>query len=99
MWHPFRCMPLGIALALSISSAAVAQLQVNQQFVPQGPSPSQGPTMTVQSADAPPLEHVAGAMLCLAAVPLKGPSVRVDPEIGTFPACTVPLGASCLAPT
>lgn len=40
-----------IAAAIALPTAAVAQLQVNQNFLTQGPSPSFGPTFTVQSGD------------------------------------------------
>jgi len=51
-----------IAAAFALPTAAAAQLQVNQNFVTQGPAPSFGPTFTVQSGDAPPNGNVAGAV-------------------------------------
>ena len=51
-----------VAAALLVPSAGVAQLQVNQNFVTQGPAPSFGPLDIVQSGDAPPHGHVAGAV-------------------------------------
>jgi hypothetical protein len=40
-----------VAAAFALPTAAAAQLQVNQNFVTQGPSPSFGPLFTVQSGD------------------------------------------------
>ena len=52
-----------IAAAFVLPTAAAAQLQVNQNFVTQGPTPSFGPLFTVQSGDAAPLGgSVAGAV-------------------------------------
>jgi hypothetical protein len=51
-----------IAVAFALPSSAVAQLQTNQTFVPQGPAPSFGPTVVTQSGDAPPNGYVAGAV-------------------------------------
>jgi hypothetical protein len=51
-----------IAAAFALPTAATAQLQVNQNFVTQGPAPSFGPLDTVQSGDAPPNGNVAGAV-------------------------------------
>src|SRR5256885_4256483 len=50
------------AFVLAMPPAAVAQVQVNQNFLGQGPSPSFGPTSTVQSGDAPPNGNVTGAI-------------------------------------
>jgi hypothetical protein len=60
MFRPLRW--LVIATAFALPTASFAQLQVNQNFVTQGPSPSFGPTDTVQSGDAPPNGNVAGAI-------------------------------------
>src|SRR4051812_14752552 len=57
------------ALALAMPAAAVAQVQVNQNFLGQGPAPSFGPTSTVQSGDAPPNGHVTGAIETVIADP------------------------------
>src|SRR5262245_22581266 len=57
-----RLRSLVAAVALLLPTAAVSQVQVNQNFVTQGPSPSQRPTNTVQSGDAPPNGNVAGAV-------------------------------------
>jgi len=59
-----------IAAALALPTAATAQLQINQNFVTQGPAPSFGPTFTVQSGDAPPNGNVAGAVGPVVADPL-----------------------------
>src|SRR4051812_48286891 len=59
-WVPLRWVVVAVAIALP--TAAAAQLQVNQNFVGQGPAPSFGPINTVQSADAPPNGNVAGAV-------------------------------------
>jgi autotransporter-associated beta strand protein len=59
-WAPLRWVVVAVAIALP--TAAAAQLQVNQNFVGQGPAPSFGPINTVQSADAPPNGNVAGAV-------------------------------------
>jgi hypothetical protein len=60
VFRPLR--GLFIAAALALPTAAVAQLQVNQNFLTQGPAPSFGPADIVQSRDAPPHGHVAGAV-------------------------------------
>ena len=62
-----------IAAALLVSSAAVAQVQVNQTFIPQGPSPKFGPIDVVQSGDAPPNGTVAGAVQAILLDPALGP--------------------------
>ena len=61
-----------IAAALLVPSAGVAQLQVNQNFVTQGPAPSFGPLDIVQSGDAPngTNGNVAGAVGPVVADPL-----------------------------
>jgi hypothetical protein len=70
-----------LALVLISSSAALAQVQINQQFVPQGPSPSEGPTDIVQSADLPNKQGtVSGAVQ----------AILLDPALG---ANTVFLGS------
>jgi hypothetical protein len=61
-----------IAAALLVPSGAVAQVQVNQTFIPQGPSPKFGPIDVVQSGDAPPNGTVAGAVQTI----LLDPSAR-----------------------
>src|SRR5262249_29940875 len=62
-----------IAAALLGWSPAVAQLQVNQTFIPQGPSPKFGPIDVVQSGDAPPNGTVAGAVQAILLDPALGP--------------------------
>lgn len=62
-----------IAAALLVPSAAVAQVQVNQTFIPQGPSPKFGPIDSVQSGDAPPNGTVAGAIQSILLDPALGP--------------------------
>ena len=60
-----------IAVALALPTAAVAQLQVNQNFLTQGPAPSFGLTDIIQSRDAAPHHgHVAGAVGPVVADPL-----------------------------
>jgi autotransporter-associated beta strand protein len=59
-----------IAAALALPTVAAAQLQANQNFVTQGPTPSLGPIFTVQSGDAPPNGNVAGAVGPVVADPL-----------------------------
>ena len=74
----FRSVPLRwivVAAVLALPTAAAAQLQVNQNFVGQGPAPSFGPINTVQSADAPPNGNVAGAV---------GPVVADPLDVNTF---------------
>jgi hypothetical protein len=62
------------ATALLLSwTAAFAQVQVNQTFVPQGPSPKFGPIDVVQSGDEPPNGTVAGAIQ----------SILLDPALGS----------------
>ena len=60
-----------IAAALLVPSAGVAQLQVNQNFVTQGPAPSSGLVNIVQSGDGPNGQsgHVAGAVQAVVADP------------------------------
>src|SRR5262249_40642388 len=50
------------AVALVLPSAAVSQVQVNQNFVSQGPAPAFGPIGVSRSADAPPNGNVTGAI-------------------------------------
>ena len=53
----FRPLPgLFIAVALALPTAAAAQVQVNQNFLTQGPAPSFGLTDITQSRDAPPTD-------------------------------------------
>src|SRR5262245_20676957 len=59
-----------IAAAFVLPTAAFAQVQVNQNFVTQGPAPSVGPRDTVQSGDMPPNGGVAGATGPVVADPL-----------------------------
>jgi hypothetical protein len=75
MFGPLRGFVLAAAIALP--TAATAQSQINQKFVPQGPSPSVGPASTVQSADAPPNGHVAGAVGPVVADPLDANTLFV----------------------
>jgi autotransporter-associated beta strand protein len=62
-----------IATALALPTAAAAQVQVNQTFIPQGPSPKFGAIDLVQSGDAPPNGTVAGAVQ----------SILLDPALGS----------------
>src|SRR6476620_10643611 len=80
MFRPLRW--LVIATAFALPTAAAAQLQVNQNFVTQGPSPSFGPTFTVQSGDAPPNGNVAGAIGPVVADPLDANTLFVGTPAG-----------------
>jgi hypothetical protein len=62
---------LATAVALVLPSAAVSQVQVNQNFVTQGPAPAFGPTGVSRSADAPPDGNVTGAIGPVIADPLN----------------------------
>jgi hypothetical protein len=82
---PLRWLPLRwvfIAAALALPTAATAQLQVNQNFVGQGPAPSFGPTGTVQSGDAPPNGNVAGAVGPVLADPVDANTLYVGTPAG-----------------
>ena len=70
---------LVIAVAFALPTAAAAQLQVNQNFLTQGPAPSFGPADIVQSADAPDAQHgqVAGAVGPVVADPLDANTLFV----------------------
>jgi len=70
MFGPWRGVV--IATALVLPTAAAAQLQLNQNFVTQGPGPSFGPLGIVQSGDGPNGQngHVAGAVGPVVADPL-----------------------------
>ena len=59
-WVPLRWVV--VAAAIALPTAAAAQLQVNQNFVGQGPAPAFGPTGVSRSADAPPNGNVSGAI-------------------------------------
>jgi outer membrane autotransporter protein len=61
-----------VAAALALPTAAAAQLQLNQNFVTQGPAPSFGRLDIVQSGDGPDGKsgHVAGAVGPVVADPL-----------------------------
>jgi hypothetical protein len=71
-----------VAAALALPTSAVAQLQVNQNFLTQGPSPSFGPLFTVQSGDAPPNGSVAGAVGPVVADPLDANTLFVGTPAG-----------------
>jgi hypothetical protein len=82
---PLRWLPLRwvvIAAALALPTAATAHLQINQNFVTQGPAPSFGPIGTVQSADAPPNGNVAGAVGPVVADPLDANTLFVGTPAG-----------------
>ena len=66
-----------IAVAFALPSAAAAQVQLNQNFVPQGPSPSFGPTIVTQSGDAPPNGNVAGAVGPVVADPVNANTLYI----------------------
>ena len=71
-----------IAAAIALPTAATAQLQINQNFVPQGPAPSFGRADIVQSADAPPNGGVAGAVGLVVADPLDPNTLFVGTPLG-----------------
>src|SRR5262249_28540955 len=71
-----------IAAAFALPTAATAQLQINQNFVTQGPAPSFGPRFTVQSGDAPPNGSVAGAVGPVVADPLNANTLFVGTPWG-----------------
>jgi hypothetical protein len=79
-WAPLRWVVVVAALALP--TAATAQLQINQNFVTQGPAPSFGPLGIIQSADAPPNGNVAGAVGPVVANPLDANSFYVGTPAG-----------------
>ena len=82
---PLRWLPLRwvvIAPALALPTAATAQLQINQNFVTQGPAPSFGPLDTIQSADALPNGNVAGAVGPVVANPLDANTFHVGTPAG-----------------
>jgi hypothetical protein len=79
-WIPVRWVV--IAAALALPTAATAQLQINQNFVTQGPAPSFGPLETIQSADAPPNGNVAGAVGPVVADPLDANTFYVGTPAG-----------------
>ena len=70
MVRPLR--GLVIAAAFALSTAAAAQVQVNQTFIPQGPSPKFGAIDLVQSGDAPPNGTVGGAVQAILLDPALG---------------------------
>src|SRR5262249_48311037 len=63
------CMLLASVFTTPI--AAFAQVQVNQNFVTQGPAPAFGPSGVSRSADAPPNGNVTGAIGSVIADPLN----------------------------
>ena len=70
-----RVRRLVAAVVLLWSSAALAQVQVNQTFVPLGPASSSGPAETVQSNDnVPNGGTVAGAVQAILPNPALGPN-------------------------
>src|SRR5262245_16107576 len=79
-WAPLRWVI--IAAAIALPTAATAQLQINQNFVGQGPAPSFGPTNTVQSGDAPPNGSVAGAVGPVVADPVDVNTLYVGTPAG-----------------
>ncbi|HEY7031916.1 MAG TPA: autotransporter-associated beta strand repeat-containing protein, partial [Thermomicrobiales bacterium] len=56
-----------------LPGAGIAQVQVNQTFIPQGPSPKFGEISIVQSGDAPPNGTVGGAVQAILLDPALGP--------------------------
>jgi hypothetical protein len=80
MLGPLRGFVLAAAFALPTTAAA--QLQLNQNFVTQGPSPSFGPTFIVQSGDAPPSGGVAGAVGPIVADPVNANTLFVGTPWG-----------------
>jgi hypothetical protein len=72
MWGAIRG-PLVVA-ALLAPSAGLAQVQVNQTFIPQGTSPKFGAVDVTQSADAPPNGTVAGAVQAILLDPALSPN-------------------------
>ena len=71
-----------LAAAFALPTTAAAQLQLNQNFVTQGPTPSFGPTFTVQSGDAPPNGGVAGAVGPVVADPVNANTLFVGTPWG-----------------
>src|SRR3977135_4478781 len=63
-----------IAAVLLAPSASLAQVQVNQTFVPMGPSPSIGALEVVQSGDAGSTGTVTGAVQAILLDPALGPN-------------------------
>lgn len=59
-----------LASVFTTPIAAFAQVQVNQNFVSQGPAPAFGPIGVSRSADAPPNGNVTGAIGPVIADPL-----------------------------
>ena len=57
------------AALLAALCATAAPVAVAQTFVPQGPSPSFGPTSVIQSGDAPPNGTVSGAVQAIVTDP------------------------------
>ena len=73
---PAKPLCLIVAALSLLSSAALAQVQINQNFVPQGPSPSSGPLDIVGSGDAAngATGTVAGAVQAILLDPMLGPN-------------------------
>jgi len=67
----FRLRPrtTGSTLLVAALASLWATAALAQTFVPQGPSPSFGPTATIQSGDAPPNGTVAGAVQAIVTDP------------------------------
>jgi hypothetical protein len=80
MFRPLRGFV--IAAAFALPTVSFAQVQVNQNFVTQGPAPSFGPFSTVQSGDAPPNGNVAGAVGPVVADPLDANTLFVGTPAG-----------------
>ena len=60
---------IAVALLLAAGGIALAPVAFAQTFVPQGPSPSFGPTLIIQSGDAPPNGTVSGAVQAIVTDP------------------------------
>src|SRR5262245_15057725 len=80
MFRPLRWLVIATAFALPTTS--FAQLQINQTFVPQGPSPVFGPTNNVQSGDDPPNGNVVGAVGPVVTDPLDANTLFVGTPWG-----------------
>jgi hypothetical protein len=82
----FACALRLVGLALVVPSAALAQVQVNQQFNSQGPGPQFGNVKAIHSADASPNGTAAGAIQAVVADPALGANTlfAASPNGGIF---------------
>jgi hypothetical protein len=92
---PARLLCFVVVAVSLVSSPAIAQVQINQNFIAQGPSPSVGPFDIVGSADAANGAEgtVTGAVQAILLDPMLGPKMFIgSPNGGGVYMVKTPIG-------